>query len=99
MRLRNNEPLEVETLELPESGPENIGNSDSKNRCLSYAGFYIANGAVLVPQFNLSRDAEASNLIKRAFPGRKIIPIDSTALGYKGGSIHGITQQWQGITY
>jgi agmatine deiminase len=99
VRLRNNKLLKVEILELPETGFDNEINKNFKNITLSYAGFYIANGVVLIPFFNLDQDAEAMDLIKKYFPGRKVIPIESTLLAQGKGSIHAITQQWQGITY
>lgn len=97
--LTNDKPLNVEILELPECSSDNADSSYMKNKGLSYSGFYIANGAVLVPQFSQSRDTEVRGLLKRYFPGRKIIPIDCTSIAYRAGNIHSITQQWQGITY
>ena len=90
IRLNRNAPLKVETISIPKSVSVNGG----KHIHSGYTGFYIANGAVLVPQFNVEIDAEALKLFKEYFPGRTIIPIDSTALAYEQGSLYGIINPW-----
>ncbi len=59
----------------------------------SYTNFYIANNAVLVPQFNLSSDSKALQTIRRFFPGRKTIGIDCSGIILGMGSVHCISQQ------
>lgn len=62
----------------------------------SYANFYIANSAVLVPQFggeNAASDAHALAILREAFPSRRVIGIDARAILLGGGNIHCITQQ------
>ena len=62
----------------------------------SYANFYVANSAVLVPQFggeNAASDARALSILRDAFPGRKVVGIDARATLLGGGNIHCITQQ------
>lgn len=60
----------------------------------SYANFYIANAAVLIPVFGDSKkDTAAVETLERFFPGRKIVPIDSRGLVYGFGAIHCVTQQ------
>lgn len=62
----------------------------------SYANFYVANSAVLVPQFggeNTESDARALAILREAFPGRKVVGIDARAILLGGGNIHCITQQ------
>ena len=62
----------------------------------SYANFYVANSAVLVPQFggeNAESDARALAILQDAFPGRKVVGIDARAILLGGGNIHCITQQ------
>jgi len=67
---------------------------DGKKRLpASYANFYIANKAVLVPQFNDGNDAEALSIIKKSFPGRKAVGIDCSKIVYGNGTLHCITQQ------
>ena len=62
----------------------------------SYANFYIANSVVLVPQFggeNAASDARALDILREAFPGRRVVGIDARAILLGGGNIHCITQQ------
>jgi len=59
----------------------------------SYANFYIANGAVLVPTFNDPNDRIALNGIAEAFPGRAVIGIHAVDLVWGLGTLHCLTQQ------
>ncbi len=59
----------------------------------SYANFYIANKTVLVPQFTLSTDKKALDMISRYFPARNVVGIDCSFLIRGGGTLHCITQQ------
>jgi agmatine deiminase len=59
----------------------------------SYANFYIANGAVLVPVFNDPNDRVALNILAEVFPAREIIPIYCGDLIWGFGALHCMTQQ------
>jgi len=59
----------------------------------SYANFYIGNNAVLVPAFNDSNDVITQKILKKHFPQKKIVPIDSRIIIKGQGGIHCITQQ------
>ena len=59
----------------------------------SYANFYIANGAVLVPTFNDPNDRVALNGIAEAFPRRTVIGIHAVDLVWGLGTLHCLTQQ------
>ena len=59
----------------------------------SYANFYIGNRSVLVPIYSHRNDKKAVQIIRKQFPGRKIVPIECTPLVYGLGSIHCVTQQ------
>ena len=59
----------------------------------SYANFYIANGIVLVPQFNDEKDKAAIELLSKLMPDRKVIGIYARDIIVGGGNIHCITQQ------
>jgi len=59
----------------------------------SYLNFYIANGVVLVPTFNADRDSVALEIIRSAFPGRRVAGIDCSDLIYGAGTLHCISQQ------
>jgi agmatine deiminase len=58
-----------------------------------YINFYIANGKVLVPNYNDPNDAVANGIIAGLFPGRKVIGIDVRNLYKNGGMVHCVTQQ------
>ena len=59
----------------------------------TYANFYIANGAVLVPVYGDPNDERALNILRPLFPGREVIGLSSRALITGGGSFHCVTQQ------
>jgi agmatine deiminase len=59
----------------------------------SYANFYIANGAVLVPTFNDPADRVALNRITEAFPGYTVVGIHAVDLVWGLGTLHCLTQQ------
>jgi agmatine deiminase len=59
----------------------------------SYANFYIANGAVLVPVFNDPNDRVALNTLAELFPAREVIPIYAGDLVWGLGTLHCMTQQ------
>jgi agmatine deiminase len=58
---------------------------------LSYANFYIANGAVVVPAFGDALDDQALQVIRAAFPDREAVQIDALDLFVAGGGINSIT--------
>lgn len=59
----------------------------------SYVNFYIANDAVLVPQFGDAHDKLACLTLQEAFPARTIEPVSARDIIVGGGNIHCITQQ------
>ena len=69
----------------------------------SYINFYIANKAVVVPQFGdesnpsdkdiCKSDKEALKILAKCFPDREIKPIAAINILLGGGNIHCITQQ------
>jgi len=59
----------------------------------SYANFYIANYAVLVPTFNDPNDRIALGILSELFPGRKVIGIHSVDLVWGLGTIHCLTKE------
>ncbi|MDR0789297.1 MAG: agmatine deiminase family protein, partial [Bacteroidales bacterium] len=59
----------------------------------SYANFYIANAAVIVPIYNCKEDDQAIYTLEQCFKDRKIIAIDSTEIIWGLGSFHCLSQQ------
>lgn len=66
---------------------------DGERLPASYANFYIANGAVLVPTFNDPNDRIALNILAELFPGRQVVGIHSVDLVWGLGALHCLTQQ------
>jgi agmatine deiminase len=59
----------------------------------SYANFYIANEAVLVPTFNDENDRAALGILAELFPSRKIVGIHAVDLVWGLGTLHCLSQQ------
>ena len=66
---------------------------DGQRLPASYANFYIANGIVLAPVFNDARDREALNVLQKAMPRHRVIPIYCRDLVLGLGTLHCMTQQ------
>lgn len=80
---------EVRVLPLPE--PVYV---DGKRLPMSYLNFFIGNGAVFVPAYGQpDADAQAVEILNKAFPDRKIEAIDCRTLILEGGGLHCLTQQ------
>jgi agmatine deiminase len=59
----------------------------------SYANFYLCNGAVIAPLLDPRTDAAALRVLRRVFPGRRVVGIPARELLLGGGNIHCLTQQ------
>jgi agmatine deiminase len=88
MRLLDERPLNI--IELPMPSP--VIHEDTRLPA-SYANFYIANKAVIVPTFRDVNDPLALEIIQKAFPDRKVVGIDSTDIIWGLGSFHCLSQQ------
>ncbi|HRO47059.1 agmatine deiminase family protein [Agriterribacter sp.] len=88
MRLLNGKQLNI--IELPM--PDAVVYEDQRLPA-SYANFYIANAAVIVPTYRCRQDDIALQLIGDCFPDRKVVGIDSTDLIWGLGSFHCLSQQ------
>ena len=60
---------------------------------LSYLNFYLANGAVIMPAFEVPQDERAYRILRDLFPDRKVVQVAATDIVVGGGGIHCITQQ------
>jgi len=88
MRDQDGRPFNIETLPMP---PAVI--YDGTRLPASYANFYIANRAVLMPTFESPRDSVAASTLSRLFPGRHVVAVPSTDLVWGLGSVHCLRQQ------
>ncbi len=59
----------------------------------SYINYYVANGGVVVPQFNDPHDEPALEKIQLLFPEREVVGVYAREILLGGGNIHCITQQ------
>ncbi len=82
------EPLRVVTLPYPRAVM-----MDGQRLPASYANFYIANGAVLVPTFNDANDRVALNALAELMPDRPVVGIHAVDLVFGLGTLHCLTQQ------
>jgi agmatine deiminase len=80
----------VQTVELPMPSPLHF---DGVRLPASYANFYIANAAVLVPTFNDPNDRLALGILSDLFPGRAVMGIHAVDLVWGFGTLHCLTQQ------
>ncbi|MBX7165795.1 MAG: agmatine deiminase family protein [Pirellulales bacterium] len=81
-------PLEVVTLRMPAPMYHNDQRLPG-----SYANFYIANGLVIVPQYDDPADAEALATLGRLFADRRVVGLPARDLAWGLGAYHCITQQ------
>ncbi|ORX82965.1 hypothetical protein K493DRAFT_292159 [Basidiobolus meristosporus CBS 931.73] len=55
----------------------------------SYANFYIANGAIIMPEFgDVVADRRAQEILQEVFPDRVIVPLNIDYVASGGGGIH-----------
>ena len=88
MRLENGKQLNI--VELPMPSPVIW---EDQRLPASYANFYIANHAVVVPTFRNKNDQKALDILTQCFPGRKVVGVDSTDIIWGLGSFHCLSQQ------
>ena len=66
---------------------------DGQRLPASYANFYIANAAVLVPTFNDPADREALGVLAELVPDRPVVGIHAVDLVWGLGTLHCLAQQ------
>ena len=88
MRLEDGSKLEV--IPLPMPAPLSF---NGRRLPASYANFYIANSAVLVPTFNDPNDRVALGILAELITDRPVVGIHTVDLVWGLGTIHCMTQQ------
>lgn len=88
MRLLNGKQLNIVELPMPDA----VIYEDTRLPA-SYANFYIANSAVIVPTYRSKNDDKALDILTQCFPDRKVVGIDSTDIIWGLGSFHCLSQQ------
>lgn len=66
---------------------------DGRRLPASYANFYVANAAVLVPTFNDPADREALGILAELFRDRPVVGVHALDLAWGLGTLHCMTQQ------
>jgi agmatine deiminase len=89
-QLRLQDGKQMNIIELPMPGALVY---DGQRLPASYANFYIANTAVIVPTFRDKNDDKALQILQACFTDRKVIGIDSTDIIWGLGSFHCLSQQ------
>jgi agmatine deiminase len=87
-RLEDGSRIEVAPIPMPE--PLYL---DGRRLPASYANFYIANYAVLVPTFNDPNDRVALGVLAELFRDRPVVGIHAVDLVWGLGTLHCLTQQ------
>ncbi|MEN9856022.1 MAG: hypothetical protein RLZZ157_1148 [Pseudomonadota bacterium] len=82
-------PLEI--IKIPSPGL--VTNEDGDVVPASHLNFIIGNASVVVPHYGTASADAALRAIAQAFPSRRVVGVNSTALLSGGGSFHCITQQ------
>ena len=80
----------IEVVPLPMPAPLYF---DGRRLPASYANFYIANTAVLVPTFNDPNDRIALGILSEMFRDRPVVGIHAVDLAWGFGTLHCLTQQ------
>lgn len=88
LRLQDGKQMNIVELPMP-----NAVVYDGQRLPASYANFYIANSAVVVPTFRDKNDDKALQIIQDCFTDRPVIGIDSTDIIWGLGSFHCLSQQ------
>jgi agmatine deiminase len=89
-RMTDQDAAPLRVVELPMPAPVVF---DGERLPASYANFYVANAAVLVPTFNDPRDRQALESLAELFPGRRVVGIHASDLVLGLGTLHCMTQQ------
>jgi agmatine deiminase len=79
-----------EVVDLPMPAPLRF---DGRRLPASYANFYVANAAVLVPTFNDRNDRVALGILAELFRDRPVIGIHAVDLVWGLGTLHCLSQQ------
>jgi agmatine deiminase len=92
MRDQDGAPFRIVTLPMPRRLEH-----EGQRLPASYANFYIANGAVLLPTYDPATDERARSTLQELFPRHRVVGIDCTDLVWGLGAFHCVSQQWPAV--
>lgn len=82
-------PLEIIDMKVDHAAIE----ANAPGFCASYINFYIANGGIVMPCYNVPADDDVKQLLTQVFPDREVVMVNIDHIAPCGGGIHCITQQ------
>jgi agmatine deiminase len=88
MKLENGKNLNIVELPMPKAF-----YTDNERLPASYANFYIANSAVVVPVFEDKNDDKALDILSGLFKDREVVGVNSKDIIWGLGSWHCLSQQ------
>ena len=88
LRLEDGSRIQVVSLPMPD--PLYF---DGRRLPASYANFYVANAAVLVPTFNDPKDRLAIGILSEVFTDRPVVGVHAVDLVWGLGTLHCLTRQ------
>ncbi|OBT38465.1 hypothetical protein VE00_11173 [Pseudogymnoascus sp. WSF 3629] len=79
---------------LPEPNVDGLKDKEDEDMVASYANYYLANGAVIMPRFGDDvADQHCAGILQNLFPDREVVQVLINMLPRIGGGIHCATQQ------
>lgn len=90
-KLRDLKGKPFKLVELPFVGAKYF---DNERLPATYANFLFLNGTILLPTYQDSNDNLAREILQKACPKHKIVPIDCSVLIRQHGSLHCISMQF-----
>ena len=95
--LKQSDPIAGKGLEvIPLPLPQPVEHEGHRLPA-SYCNFYIANGGIIVPQFDDPHDELAREILQTCFPAREVVGIPASKLVWGLGTVHCLTQQLPAI--
>lgn len=90
----NTEGVPFEIVHLPLTVNDVVTTwGESVGYRASYTNYYIANGVVLVPNFDDPNDEVANGIVSELYPNKNVVGIDCRNMLFVGGMVHCVTQQ------
>lgn len=70
-----------------------IVNQDGQRLPASYANYLILNRHILFPTYGVAEDKTAAEIVQRAYPNYRVIPVPCESLVQQNGSLHCVSMQ------
>lgn len=89
---------EINDLNTEENDAKSCDRHVGERLAASYVNYYLANSAVVLPQFGDEKyDKKAKETLRKVFPDKEIVGVFSREVLLGGGNIHCITQHFPKI--